>query len=201
MIIYLISNTINEKVYIGQTTTNLEVRWKQHCKRSKQLNIKNPSHFSLAIRFYGTECWEFSILEEIDNKELLNEREIFWIDYYNSFNNGYNSTTGGRKYFNHTEKTKRLIAESHKGENNPFFGKKHSEETKKIISEKGIGNKKACGYKHSEETKKLISENSKKRKGYIVSEETKRKLSETKKGKKLSLESLRIRREKMNKKI
>ena len=90
--IYIIKNTINNKVYIGQTTNTIEYRFKQHLD-NVEYNYKT-SHLYNAMRKYGKQNFYVELLEEVPNN-LLNDREIYWIAYYNSFNNGYNSTIGG----------------------------------------------------------------------------------------------------------
>ena len=87
-IIYKIESPSN-KVYIGQTIHTLEERIKGHKKSSTNCTL-----LKRAIDKYGDEM-EYEILEEIDN-ELLDEREIHWIKYYNSLApNGYNCSSGG----------------------------------------------------------------------------------------------------------
>ena len=91
--IYKITNLINNKVYIGQTIQSLKLRWQEHCQ-----NINNGNYqmvIKRAIHKYGKE--NFTIEEiEICDSSILNEREKYWIDYYNSFKEGYNSTLGGQ---------------------------------------------------------------------------------------------------------
>ena len=87
--IYKITNIIDNKCYIGQSV-NIYKRWKDHETRSQKENT--PLY--LAIRKYGLENFTFEIIEKV-NKEGLNEREKYWIKYYNSYNNGYNQTIGG----------------------------------------------------------------------------------------------------------
>lgn len=85
--IYKITNRINGKSYIGQSI-NIEKRFKQHCTGDKQLIDK-------VISKYGKENFTFEILEEC-SIEKLDEREIKWISFYDSFKHGYNLTTGGQ---------------------------------------------------------------------------------------------------------
>lgn len=94
--IYKITNIKNNKIYIGQSV-NIESRWKKHrtgpfSKNNSQYN----SSLYRAIRKYGISNFKFEIIEECP-KENLNDREIFWISYYNSNNPdiGYNLTSGG----------------------------------------------------------------------------------------------------------
>lgn len=93
--IYKIVNKINNKVYVGQTILNVKDRWDRH----RSLGIKNKAEQNMpikrAFKKYGIENFEFSVIEEIP-KECLNEREIYWIEYYNSYYEGYNACKGGQ---------------------------------------------------------------------------------------------------------
>lgn len=94
--IYKITNKIDGKCYIGQSV-NVQARWRKHKVVANQLNGRDcDKPLYRAIRKYGIENFDFKIIEECP-KEQLNEREIFWIDYYDSFNleKGYNLTKGG----------------------------------------------------------------------------------------------------------
>lgn len=91
--IYIIKNTINEKVYIGQTTNTIEYRFSQHLDCAKR-NYKNSILYN-AMRKYGSKHFYVELIEEVPF-EKLDEREIYWISYYDSYNNGYNSTIGGK---------------------------------------------------------------------------------------------------------
>ena len=81
--IYKITNKINNKCYIGQSI-DINRRWLEH---------KNPNNWDRksilydAFKKYDIENFSFEIIEEC-NQEELNEREIYWIDYYDSYNNG-----------------------------------------------------------------------------------------------------------------
>lgn len=86
--IYKITNLIDNKVYIGLTTRTVEARWKEHCRHGSQ-------QIDDAIQIYGIENFEIETLEECD-ESILDDREKYWIDYYDSFKNGYNNTYGGR---------------------------------------------------------------------------------------------------------
>ena len=88
-VIYAIINTINGKIYVGQTRQKLKFRIWAH---------KNHNEFCLgrAIKKYGWKNFKIEILEECFNEDELNEREIFWIDKLNcKVPNGYNLTDGG----------------------------------------------------------------------------------------------------------
>lgn len=89
--IYKIENKITKKVYIGQST-DIEKRWKDH------INNYKTSRYNYAIyramNKYGIENFSFEILEECDINQL-SIREKYWIQYFDSYNNGYNMTVGG----------------------------------------------------------------------------------------------------------
>ena len=90
--IYKYENKINGKIYIGQSV-NIKVRYAQHLYDAHTL--KTSSLLAKAIHKYGIENFTFEIIE-LCSKEQLNEREIYWISYYDSYRNGYNNTPGGK---------------------------------------------------------------------------------------------------------
>ena len=91
--IYKITNKVNGKVYIGQTRFTIEHRFNQH-KRNFNIEHRNQPLYK-AFAKYGIENFE---VEEVENVEIekLDEREKYWIAYYNSFNKGYNATLRGK---------------------------------------------------------------------------------------------------------
>lgn len=92
--IYSITNSINNKRYIGQSI-DIETRWKNH--RNTAFNPNDASYnypLYKAIRKYGLKNFKFEVLEECNMNEL-NNKEIFYIFKYNSTKNGYNQTDGG----------------------------------------------------------------------------------------------------------
>lgn len=92
-IIYSAYNKISKKYYIGQTRNKLEKRVQGHYSLSKQKKYSHI-HFMKALAFYDKNEWEWDIIEEI-NVNQLNEREVYWIKHYNSFEDGYNGNYGG----------------------------------------------------------------------------------------------------------
>lgn len=92
--IYKIENKINHKIYIGQTVKYYEERFKQHKENYKREYFSQIVLYK-AFKKYGIENFDFSAIEEIDNNKL-DEREKYWISFYDSYYNGYNSTLGGR---------------------------------------------------------------------------------------------------------
>ena len=182
MIIYKITNLINDKIYIGLTTQKINRRWTQHKSKSKTNITTEP--FLNAIRKYGEENFLVEVIDKANNLKELNKKEKYWINYYNSNNNkiGYNVLSGG-KFCSFNENTKKRMSMAHKG-------KKLSEEHKKNISKALKGKKKPEGFSDkvrermlgttfSEERKKNLSEA---HKGHVHSEETKKKMSKKRKG-------------------
>lgn len=101
--IYKIINDINDKVYIGQTSYSIEYRFNQHCRDSSRNHTEQRPLYK-AMNKYGVEHFFIELIEEVPDK-LLNEREIYWIKFYNSYYYGYNATLGGegKRYIEHQE--------------------------------------------------------------------------------------------------
>ena len=154
-VIYKITNQINGKSYVGQTTTSLSQRMASH--RYADSVIGN------AIRKYGWENFSVEVLEECDTKEELNEREIFWIAALNCKTpNGYNRSDGGDGPTGYvcSDETRAKLSAAGKGK------KKSPEHRAKI----GAGNR---GKKQTPEAKAKISAA---RRGKSTTPETKAKL-------------------------
>lgn len=108
--IYCITNKINGKCYVGQSI-NITERWKSH--RSRPFNPKASQYdspFYRAIRKYGINNFIFTVLEEC-SKEELDEREKFWIKKLNSYDDGYNLTSGGSNCSTNTKLTLNEVKE------------------------------------------------------------------------------------------
>lgn len=94
IIIYKLENKINNKVYIGQTIQKLNRRITDHVLKSKKVGKKTV--FSAALKKYGIENFNITILDKATSKDELNSKEILWISKYNSvYPNGYNMDKGG----------------------------------------------------------------------------------------------------------
>ena len=180
--IYVYVNKVNNKKYVGQT-----VKFKDRHRRHIR---DNRYPIDRAITKYGIESFYIYILKEnIETIEEMNYLEEKYIKEYNTIINeghGYNISYGGG---NHTmnEITKKKLSESkkgkYKGENNPFYGKTHNDETRKILRETRLANSHI--YETDEYKSKLSEANSGEKNpmyGKTHSEETKRKISEANKG-------------------
>ena len=90
-LIYKITNDINGKIYIGKTEFSIEKRFKEHCQDAfRERCEKRPLY--AAMRKYGIEHFHIELIEETNVPE---EREKFWINYYDAYKYGYNATIGG----------------------------------------------------------------------------------------------------------
>lgn len=92
--IYKIYNDINDKLYIGKTTIDINKRLKEHFYDAKKQKYINRPLYQ-AINKYGESHFFITIIEECDN-DNLNAREKYYIKLYNTYgHNGYNATEGG----------------------------------------------------------------------------------------------------------
>lgn len=139
-VIYKIENKIDHLVYIGQCK-NIKRRKDTHL-----YDLRKNKHHARRLQIAWNTCGEGSfVFEKIEECDIKtgDERERFWIAYYESTNPqyGYNLEFGGNINKKSGEETKQLISENHadvSGSNNPFYGKKHSKETmNKILSSDG----------------------------------------------------------------
>lgn len=177
MLIYKLTNKLNGKCYIGQTTKSINERLAGHLR-----DVRGGSDCAIhrAIRKYSIDNFNIEILEDnVRDRESLSKLEVFYIAKYDSFGvNGYNMTDGGEN------------PPIKKGNSHYLFGKHPSEESRKKMSEahKGIYPSKETikkrsitlkGIKRSDEWKNKIA---KANKGKHHSEETKRKMSIAKQG-------------------
>ena len=161
--IYLTMNTLNDKIYIGK-----------HNGRDT-VYLGSGTYFNNAVKKYGRKNFRKVILENnIDNNDMLNEREIYWIAFFNSTNRdiGYNLVKGGGGTLGiiHSLETRAKLSEAmkgkHVGELNPMYGKSGLESP-------------TYGRHLSQEQKNRLSEL---HKGKPLSQETKEKMSKMRKG-------------------
>ena len=113
--IYIIKNLVNDKTYVGQSK-DIYSRWDTHFCDFKHLRHNNI-YFQRSWNKYGKDNFEFKIIE-ICNIESLNEREIYWVSYYNSYNPifGYNLTLGGSQNYDFSEEFLQKMRESHESQ-------------------------------------------------------------------------------------
>ena len=128
MIIYKATNKKNGKIYIGQTVQTLKER--------NRHRLYGDTIFDRAYKKYGESGFDWEILEEVDDIDLLNELESYWIEYYDATNKekGYNLKGGGGNAYL-TEYVKSKIGQAQIGEKNHAYGKKwkDSPTSKRII--------------------------------------------------------------------
>ena len=94
IIIYKITNKINGKIYIGQTIQKLNRRVSDHVAKSKKCGKKTV--FASAIKKYGIENFDITVIDKAETRAELNEKEILHIANFNSlYPNGYNLDKGG----------------------------------------------------------------------------------------------------------
>lgn len=98
--IYKVTNTVDGKMYIGQTSRTIEVRWKEHLRDAFGRNEKSFFAFHRAIKKYGADVFVVEQVEECDSSKL-DERERYWIKYYDTTHGGYNADFGGRSNKGH----------------------------------------------------------------------------------------------------
>lgn len=171
--IYCIKNISTGKVYIGQTT-EISKRIYDHLSRLRN-NCHHNDYLQKAWNKYGEKDFEFTVLR-ICSVEDLDEAEIFYIEQYNSTDKryGYNHESGGHSNKSHDEETRDKISKNHcdvSGENNPFYGKKHSGKTmQKITSNPNYINRKHIG--EESHFAKLTEENAREIKLYLKNNET-----------------------------
>lgn len=179
MIIYMATNRLDGKEYVGQTINNLKQRRNEHIGAS--LNKRDNNYFHSAIRKHGPENFDWEIIQECNSIDQLNRLEIFYIGYYDTFGNGYNLTNGGKNILA-SEETKKRISDAVKGQNNPFYGKTHSILSREKITEAGKNRGPV-----SDETRKKMSDAQRGENnanyGKTMSDAQKKKLSKAQKGK------------------
>lgn len=180
--IYKIINDVTDKVYIGKTTQTVEKRFKEHKRRS----IYNDKyHLYRAMRKYGVEHFFIEEIEECPS-EVLSDRERYWIDYYDSYNNGYNMTVGGdgNLLYNYKEVANKYLELKSEKETMAYFGCSFAV-VQKACKEYNIkiqrGNTKEFWESEiGQEKKRKLSILMKNRPKKPVSEETRKKISKNK---------------------
>lgn len=177
MYIYLITNSKNEKCYVGKTSRTAERRWKDNVSKAK---AGSKTHFHQAVRKYGAENFKTEVLCKVRHPEHMNSMERHFIILLNTMGEfGYNITPGGDGVAagtKLTEEHRAKLSAAHKGKpNSGHFkkgqiphtkGKSLSAETRNKISasvsKSLVGNTHRSGKPHSAEIKKRIAASMKK---------------------------------------
>ena len=157
MIIYKVTNLVNQKIYIGQSINSLDHRKKQHYKESKY-HKNDTTYFHNALKKYSEQDFIWEVLEELTSLEELNSRETYWIEYYQSTNKekGYNLKLGGNNGGKCCDRTKRKIGDTTIEKwKNPEIAQKMKEGLRKgaeTMKQKSLNNYKTtyCNYCNSE---------------------------------------------------
>lgn len=166
-IVYKATNLLNEKVYIGLTSFSLNKRKREHYQK----NRTKSHHFANALRRYSRDVFTWEEIAYCKTREDAIFVEIFNIALYNSMNRkfGYNSTLGGDGIAGRVPWNKgkpmlphvRAALAANKGKG--FTGGKHTEETRKVMSQKirnyvqKLGHGVMKGFKHTPETRLKMS--------------------------------------------
>jgi len=162
--IYLITNGVTGKQYVGQSI-RLSKRFWRHKDAAKTQNPREAFSLHKAIAKYGVENFKFEVLLYADDSEYLNLMEQKVIENYKTLAPfGYNLDTGGGGNRKVSDETKAKLSAFFKGRPCPTKGKPHSEETKQKISAALKGRKQSeehvknaakarSGFKHSDETR------------------------------------------------
>lgn len=146
--VYIHRNKINSKCYVGITCQTVNERWRNG---DGYLSKNNKGHYyqpkiARAIVKYGWDNFEHIIWAKNLSHEEACHAEKLLIAMWDTINNGYNITNGG-------EGTAGI---SRYGEDNPFYGKSHSNDTKQKISKANKGNQYWLGKTHTDETKQKM---------------------------------------------
>jgi group I intron endonuclease len=152
MLIYLMRNQLTGSCYVGQTRRTLQQRFKSHKSVVGKANACKA--LSDAMLKHGTECFTIELLRQCETQAEMDYWEIKLIEDLGTFApGGYNLTRGGggKSGYKHTPESIEKMASTHRG-------KPLTEQHKLKVSQSLIGNQRALGYKHSEATRKKISD-------------------------------------------
>lgn len=160
VIIYVITNLVNDKVYVGQTARKLKDRWRQHIWDSK----RKPFLLYRAMRKYGLDKFDITPICSAISPAVAGELESYFIKKYDSFLSGYNMTSGGERCVQSEEMNKRKSASLKASWVKNPVSRQTPESIKKI--------------------RETMTGRPSHRKGKTLSDETRKKMSEARKGSK-----------------
>ena len=194
--VYKILNCKNGKFYIG-SSVNVEKRFNSH-RKELIANCHNNSHLQHAWNKYGEDAFEFSVIEEVQDKQKLRERETYYLKITNCTdrNIGYNLLDNANIGLGvqASEEVRHKISEACSGSKNGNYGRKHTEEEliKMRNNRWGIGYvckpRKKGKQKSPDELRESYKRISEYMKNRVVSEETRQKLRQYRLGRKASPE-------------
>jgi group I intron endonuclease len=205
MLVYLLTNTLNGKQYVGQTQQRLTVRWRQHRKD----RLRRNTLLANALRKYGSAAFTIRALSQTLNQTALTSLEQFWIRELKTLAPaGYNLTEGGEGGRRTAETRAKMTLAAIKNApktsarmlgNRYNIGRKQTEEhvenkRQALFGNKnGLGNKSRTGHKTAPEIRAKISKaliGNSYAKGFKHSQETRAKVSAGLRGLKQSAETI-----------
>ncbi len=179
MNIYLITNTVNQKRYVGKTQKTIQARWKYHLREAR---YGSETHLHRAVRKYGVESFVVEPIDTAISVKELNEKERHWIAEYKTMEFGYNMTPGGEgtghRHSPETIEKLRRAATNRTMEQRERYRQAQLGRTyayKKRPSMVGNQNSKGMTYFHSESAKVAIGNANR---GKVLSSKTRQKISE-----------------------
>lgn len=158
--IYIIKNTVNNKVYVG-SSTNLRKRWNDHIRELNE-GIHINDHLQKSWNHYGMESFDFLVVSVVEDSDELLLLEDYYINKYDSMNvdKGYNLISADRHEISNSTREKLSVAGK---------GRCHTEESKQKISQA------KKGMVFTEEHRRKLSEA---HKGKHLSKQSRKKVSE-----------------------
>lgn len=93
--IYRITNIETQQMYIGQAR-DVRERWREHCKCGLRIDTPGSNKLYPNMIKYGIENFTFELMEKCEDAAQLNEKERYWIEFYDTYHNGLNNTQGNK---------------------------------------------------------------------------------------------------------
>lgn len=185
--IYKIENVRNGRIYIG-SAVSIKKRWREH-DRQLESGIHHSRFMQRCYKKHGKDVFKFSVLLYCDRESLIDYEQRA----LDTFKPEYNTvpTAGSMLGYKHTEESRKKMSESRPKDFSPMKGKSHSEETKRKISESRKG--KGCGPMDQERKDNISAA----LKGRIITNEMRERISNTLKGHKQSPETIEKRMQKL----